>query len=256
MHFGRSGDPAAERSTEADLLRCLDAHADDLAHLYLVGDVFDAFIEYDRLVPKGFVRFQGRLASLTDRGVPVTYLLGNHDPWHDDYFEAELGVEIVADQCEHTHYGRRVFCAHGDHLAGAAGGLTTQLRRLLRAPACVRLYRTLLPANTGVRLAQWVSRSMHDRSPDPALVDALADRGHALLQRHDTDLVVMGHCHVPCLDTSPSGTYLNTGTWFADRTFATLDESGARLLRWNGSRAEIIESTDFTEHTTGSGRLR
>ncbi|PEN14344.1 UDP-2,3-diacylglucosamine hydrolase [Longibacter salinarum] len=254
MHFGRTGAPDAEKAEEADLLRCLDAFDDELEHLYLVGDVFDAFIEYSRLVPKGFVRFQGRIASLTDRGIPVTYLLGNHDPWHADYFTEELGVDVVPDHCVATHYGHRVLCAHGDHLAGSAGGLTTRFRSLLRHPACVALYRTLLPANLGFGLAQWVSRQMHDRTPNPDLVQTLAERGHDLIKQDRADMVVMGHSHVPTLQQNEHGMYLNTGTWFADRTFVVLTEPAARLMQWNGRRAEIIESADFQNDMAEAGR--
>jgi len=254
MHFGRRGMWSEDRTAEADLLRCLEAFDDRLDHLYLVGDVFDAFIEYDRVVPKGFVRFQGHIAALTDRGIPVTYLLGNHDPWHRRYFEEELGVTVVPDACSSTHYDHRLYCAHGDHLAGAAGGFTTRFRSFLRHPVCVTLYRTLLPANTGIALAQWVSRQIHDPSTNPDLVEALSRRGAALLRDGRADVVVMGHSHVPTLQTERRGVYLNTGTWFADRTFATLTPTEARLMRWNGTRAEIIESADLQNQTVAAGR--
>ena len=57
MHFGR-GTYAEEREEERALIACLSAHFDQVRGLVLVGDVFDHFIEYQRVVPKGFVRFQ------------------------------------------------------------------------------------------------------------------------------------------------------------------------------------------------------
>lgn len=249
MHFGRSSSPQTERETESDLIDCLRAHRDDLAHLYLVGDVFDAYIEYPTLVPKGFVRFQAEIASLTDAGVPVTYLLGNHDPWHRDYFETELGVTVVPDHCTRTHSlddtPVRVFCAHGDEQADAAGGRTTRFRQILRHPFCVWLYRTLLPGDLGFRLAQRVSRGMHERSVNPDLVRALDDHARSRLAETDVDLVVMGHSHASQLHTYPDGVYLNTGSWRHERTFGQLTASGIHLARWNGSHAEVIEATDF-----------
>ena len=52
----------------------------------LVGDVFDFWFEYNKAVPKGYVRILGKLAELHDRGIPITYFTGNHDMWLGDYF--------------------------------------------------------------------------------------------------------------------------------------------------------------------------
>ncbi|MEL7362386.1 MAG: metallophosphoesterase, partial [Bacteroidota bacterium] len=94
LHLGR-GTPEASRAAERDVCALLDAHADTLDALVLVGDLFDAYMEYRHLVPKGFVRLQGRLAALVDAGVTVTYVVGNRDPWHLDHFAREIGVRLV-----------------------------------------------------------------------------------------------------------------------------------------------------------------
>ena len=249
MHFGRSTSAKTERETEAALIDCLRAHRDRLSHLYLVGDVFDAYVEYPSLIPKGFVRFQAEIASLTDDGVPVTYLLGNHDPWHRDYYMTELGVALVPDHCIHSHAladaTLHVFCAHGDAQAGDAGGHTTRFRQILRHPLCVWLYRTFFPGDLGFRLAQRVSRGIHDRSVNPDLIRALKEDARSRLADTDVDLVVMGHTHAPRLHTFSGGVYLNTGTWRQERTFGRLTASGIHLARWNGNDAKVIEAIDL-----------
>lgn len=240
MHFGR-GSASAERAKESALLDCLEAHADEVDHLYLVGDVFDGYIEYRHLVPKGFVRFQGLLARWTDRGIPVTYLVGNHDPWHRDYFSKELGVHLASDSIEVTHDGRRLHLAHGDALA-STHRFYPWLRALLRHPVPVRLYQTLLPADLGLGLARWVSHHLHEEDPDPTVVETLRAQAQALLQRDGLDVVVMGHSHVPALHASANGVYVNTGNWYENRSFARLDEKELHLLQWNGTRTVDIES--------------
>ena len=72
----------------------LDKVSKDAAAIYLLGDLFDFWFEYKKVVPKGFVRVLGKLAELTDRGIPVTFFVGNHDLWMKDYFKKELGVKI------------------------------------------------------------------------------------------------------------------------------------------------------------------
>lgn len=243
MHFGRGSDPS-ERVNERALVDCLEAHATEVDHLYLLGDVFDGYVEYRHLVPKGFVRFQGLLARWTDRGIPVTYLLGNHDPWHQDHFSDELGVALVPDATEVTHFGHRLYLAHGDALA-ATHWLQSRLRALLRHPVPVRLYRTLLPANLGLRLAHWVSRQLYDPETETSTADLLRRQARFLLRRDALDAVVLGHSHVPALHDTPNGVYVNTGNWYERRTLARLDETGLHLVRWNGVRAEDIESVPF-----------
>ncbi len=53
-----------------------DAHS-----IYLLGDMFDFWFEYKYTVPKGFIRFLGKLAELRDAGLPIYFFTGNHDLW-------------------------------------------------------------------------------------------------------------------------------------------------------------------------------
>jgi UDP-2,3-diacylglucosamine hydrolase len=240
MHFGR-GAKAEERANEAALIECLEAHADQVDHLYLLGDVFDGYIEYKHLIPKGFVRVQGLIAAWTDRGIPITYLLGNHDPWHQDHFAEELGVDLVPDHLEVQHGPHRLHLTHGDAQASTHRGYDW-VRPLLRHPWALRLYRTLLPADWGLALARTVSRALHEPEPDPAVVEALEAYAHRRLQAPGLDAVLMGHSHQSSLQQWGRGVYVNTGNWYENRTFARLEDGMLRLCRWNGSRTLDIES--------------
>lgn len=243
MHFGR-GSKTKARANERALVRCLEAHANRVDHLYLLGDVFDGYIEYRHLVPKGFVRFQALLARWTDRGVPVTYLLGNHDSWHREYFSEELGVTLVPDAVTARHKGRHLHLTHGDAQASTHTAFGW-MRPLLRHSLAIGLYRWLLPADVGLGLAQAVSRALHDPSVDPAVVDALQTYAHRHLQRNSPDTILMGHSHQHVVHRWEHGTYVNTGSWYENNTFARLDEDSLRLAQWNGTRALDIEAADL-----------
>ena len=58
----------------------------DAAALFLLGDLFDFWFEYKRVVPKGYVRILGKLATLSDQGISIHFFVGNHDLWMEDYF--------------------------------------------------------------------------------------------------------------------------------------------------------------------------
>ncbi|MDX5438761.1 MAG: UDP-2,3-diacylglucosamine diphosphatase, partial [Pontibacter sp.] len=93
------GVPDAETSLarEKKIVRWLEMVRHDAAAILLLGDIFDFWFEYRHAIPKGYVRLQGKLAELTDAGLPVLFFTGNHDMWMFDYFPKELNIPILRD---------------------------------------------------------------------------------------------------------------------------------------------------------------
>ncbi len=112
------GAPALKNNSERELLfaRWLDEIKTDVEELYLMGDIFDFWYEYKKVVPRGFTRILGRIADLTDKGIPVYFFPGNHDLWVFDYLPTELGVEVHHQEIIKTIKGKKFFLAHGDGL--------------------------------------------------------------------------------------------------------------------------------------------
>ncbi|MEI8086635.1 MAG: UDP-2,3-diacylglucosamine diphosphatase, partial [Paludibacter sp.] len=104
------------RAHEKKLVDWLDTVKTDATAIYLLGDLFDFWFEYHTVVPKGFVRFLGKLAELTDAGIEVHFFTGNHDIWTFGYLENEVGL-IVHREPQTVQLGnKRFFLAHGDGL--------------------------------------------------------------------------------------------------------------------------------------------
>lgn len=240
IHFGKK-DRANERKNEAVLIDCLAAHQKEVTHLYLLGDVFHQYIEYRHLIPKGFVRFQALLAEWTDAGIPVTYLVGNHDPWHRDYFEQELGVRVVFDPFVVTHFEHEVYLAHGDGLV--PGSRYNILKPILRHPIPVWVYRAFLPGDLGYDLAKWYLRMFGSRGsePNPKMVVALREHARQIVTGTSARYVIMGHSHGVEQSQWEEGRYINLGAWYETGTFARLDERSLTLFQWNGSHAVAVE---------------
>ena len=94
LHLGASyfNNP---RRAEQRVVAFLDSIKEDAAEIYLLGDVLDYWFEYRYAVPRGYVRFFGKLAELSDMGISITWMIGNHDIWIFDYLPSELGVKVV-----------------------------------------------------------------------------------------------------------------------------------------------------------------
>ena len=259
LHLGRG---TRQDAREAERAACgiLAHHGAALAHVFLVGDLFEQYLEYRHLAPKGFVRFQAALAALTDRGVAATYLLGNRDPWHLGFFEDELGVQIVPDAWQGVlrvgPHGVRAYLAHGDGL-DPAERTYRRLKPLMRHPRIAQLYRMGLPGDAAYALARRVGRAVSDGGPPQAApVAALRQAADHLLGpapgAGQADLVAFGHVHHADLGRHAGGAYLNPGYFFGDRTYGVLDVfptdglSAAdaaprlRLLRWTAAGPQTL----------------
>lgn len=238
LHLGR-GTPASSKAAERDAVACLRAHADATDGVYLLGDIFDAYIEYPRMVPKGGVRLLGLLAEWADEGRPVTCFAGNHDLWHLTYFEQDLGVRLVRDTLVEPLCGMLVHMAHGDGLTRDSR-LYNVLKPIMQNRVITSLYRSLLPADGALRFARWFNRRFGSNTLNPDLVRHVEQIAKDLLVHTDADAVVLGHTHQHTLRIWPEGSYLNTGFWYEHRTFGRLDEDGLTLCRWSDGQAVPI----------------
>lgn len=239
IHFGKSA-AAEEREKEKDLVQLIRYYLTDLESLILVGDVFEHFIEYRNLLPKGFSRFLGQLGVVSDAGIPITYFAGNNDPWHRDFFETEFGAELVMDDKVVDLSGHRTYITHGDGM-GTRWSKYALLKPILRNRIPVFLYRTLIPGDLGIGLAKFAKRTFSDDRLNQQTIEELRKYASETLEAGDITNVVMGHSHYPEVVYSKAGKYVNTGSWHYNRTFGLANESGIHLLRWVDSEPTASE---------------
>ena len=109
-------DRASSIGREKRICNWLDSIKPDAARLYLVGDLFDTWFEYKNVIPKGYTRFLGKLAELSDGGLHIEAFTGNHDLWMRGYFEKELGIPVHHKPITPEINGKKFFIAHGDGL--------------------------------------------------------------------------------------------------------------------------------------------
>lgn len=237
FHFGiptRDASVAREKRVN----KWLDTCAQDAAKIYLVGDLFDVWFEYRRVVPKGHVRFLGKLAELTDAGISIEAFTGNHDLWMRGYFEEELGIPVHHAPIERTISGKKFFIGHGDGLGPGDHGYKF-IKRVFRSPASQWLYRRLHP-DSGVNLAEFFSRKgpKHEGGDEKFLGE---DKEYLIqfclqkLKEEPVDFFVFGHRHLPLEYPFLGGAlYVNLGDWIRYDSYAVFDGERLVLERFSG----------------------
>ncbi len=129
---------------EKRLVRWLESIKEDAMAIYFLGDMFDYWYEYKYVVPKGYTRFLGKLAELSDSGVEIHFFIGNHDIWMFDYLPQEIGAIVHRDVMTVDLLGKRFFLGHGDEVDYRSKAFRF-IRALFRNRFCQWLYAGIHP---------------------------------------------------------------------------------------------------------------
>jgi UDP-2,3-diacylglucosamine hydrolase len=230
-HLGQV--PTATREVFHAFLEAVPSLGDALL---VNGDLFDFWCEYGAVIPRKHFATIARLAALRERGVPITFIGGNHDRWGGDFFTRDLGIAYHPVEAELELAGRRAWVAHGD-------GLTEQhwsadlLHHVLKHRWTVSAFRALHPA-MGFWLADRLSGVLADSTKDAAVLDraqhAQSVYARAMLERRpDLGLVLLAHTHRPALESqAPGRVYCNPGAWLDGFRYAVVTESTVDLRQF------------------------
>ncbi len=226
-------DKATSRKREQLLCRWLDTIREDAECLFLVGDIFDVWFEYKNVIPKGYTRFLGKLAELSDAGLRIEAFTGNHDLWMRGYFEEELNIKVHHQPLEFEARGKRFLVAHGDGLGPGDHGYKL-LKNVLRNPFAQWLYRRLHP-DTGVGVANYFSRKgpKHVNSEKQFLGEEkewLILYSKEKLKEKHYDYFIFGHRHLAVVHPlSEQSLYVNLGDWISFNSYAVFDGTQLEL---------------------------
>ena len=245
FHLG-APDHAASLARERRIVAFLERIRGDAAVIFIVGDLFDFWYEYRTVVPKGYTRILGKLAELTDSGIPIHFFTGNHDMWMSGYFEQELNIPVYHEPKVFEFNGKKLYIGHGDGLGPGDHGYKF-LKKIFRNRLCQGLF-GILPPLVGVGLAGWLSRRSRAMT---GATDAhflgedkewLVIYCRELLRTQYFDFFIFGHRHLPIdLLLDPRGCrYINLGDWIRYYTYAVLDGEVLSLLSETPETADTI----------------
>ena len=201
----------------------LDKIKKDAQVIFLLGDLFDFWFEYYKSVPKGFTRVLGKLSELSDSGIKIYFFVGTHDYWTRDYFQKEIGMEVLKKPTEFKINNKLFFIGHGDGL-GPGDFKYKFLKRIFRNPLFIFLFRINYPW-FGIPLGNFFSRknkilsgnNIKFKSKENEILYHFCKK--KLNVKH-YDFFVFGHRHLPLkIELGNNSYYFNTGDWINHYSF-------------------------------------
>jgi UDP-2,3-diacylglucosamine hydrolase len=230
---------------EKKFVAWLDEIKQDAAAIFLIGDLFDFWFEYKTVIPKGFTRTLGKLAEISDSGIPIHFFVGNHDMWMNGYFEEELGIPAYHKPKEFTFsFGasttlshQTFFIGHGDGLGPGDTGYK-RMKKIFTSPFFKWLFKWVHP-DIGVKIAQYLSvkNKLISGDDDAKFLgednEWLAIYSRKKLEEKHRDYFVFGHRHLPLeIQLNETSKYINLGDWIQYYTYGEFDGKNFNLKKF------------------------
>lgn len=224
------GAPNLEESLvrEKKFVSWLDTIKKDAEAIFLVGDIFDFWFEYNEVVPKGFTRTLGKLAEISDAGISIHYFAGNHDMWLVDYFQKELNLTVHNKPKIFTINDKKFFVGHGDGL-GPGDKSFKIMKKIFKNSFFNWCFRCVHP-DLGIKLGKYLSNknrlksSLEDLKFNGNENEWLTKYCKEKLKNEHYDYFIFGHRHIPLeIELSPNSTYINLGDWITHFSYAVFD---------------------------------
>ena len=236
QHFGAPNQIQSAKR-EKIFLEWLEFIEKDATALFLLGDLFDFWFEYKTVVPKGFVRILGKLASMSDQGIPIYFFVGNHDLWMTDYFKTELNITVFHDPQKFSFQNKSFFIGHGDGKGPGDKGYK-RMKKVFTSPFFQFLFRWLHP-DIGVKIAQHLSikNKLISGAEDVRFLgeesEWLVQYAKRKLENEHFDYFIFGHRHLPLeIPLSEISTYFNLGDWIQYYTYGVFDGNKFKLEKF------------------------
>lgn len=223
----------------------LDYVEENASEFYVLGDIFDFPAPAGKSIWPAHREFILRLRDMARRGVPTTYIIGNHDIGLRGIEIAEKGFTVAYVDSRHPLLGMfdcvSAHIEHGhdydplfrDHIYDAAGFIERVIGVEVDEAAAdfwrdvLRIFR---------REPREHGRFSSDREPGvpPNLLKIWEKAAEQILKKRHCNLVIFGHTHAPCITPMVPGReyYVNTGDWLTHATYIEIHDERVALKDW------------------------
>jgi len=224
-----------EPAIVAGFLRFLAEEARQADALYILGDLFEAWIGDDDPVVL-HRQIAAAINALVDSGVPCYFIHGNRDFLLGKRFARESGMILLPEEKILDLYGRRVLIMHGDTLCTDDAGYQA-FRAKVHQPWLQRLF-LALPLFIRQRIAARMranskaansTKSLEIMDVNPqAVVDAL--------EKHHVQWLIHGHTHRPavheCVANGQPAFRVVLGAWHSEGSMVKVTRGDVELIHF------------------------
>lgn len=214
--------------------RFLDGEARRADALYILGDLFEAWVGDDDPSPAGAIVAE-KLHALGDAGVPVYFIRGNRDFLLGEAYAARCGMTVLDDPTVIDLYGTPTLILHGDLLC-TDDVAYQQFRAQTRDPRWQAqfLAQPLAERLAFARQARAASKARYGELVATGQAETIADVSPATVRawfaRHGVTRMIHGHTHRPAIhDEGEGNTRIVLGDWYEQGSVLRMEASGARL---------------------------
>ena len=225
-------DPARPHITEL-FGRFLDGEARGAEALYILGDLFEAWVGDDDPSDAGTFVAE-RLQALTASGVPVYFIRGNRDFLLGADYARRCGMQLLPDPAVVTLHGQPTLILHGDLLC-TDDAAYQQFRAQTREP---RWQAQFLAQPVQARLsfaaqARAASRARHGELQASGQSETITDVSPSTVgewfRRFGVRRMVHGHTHRPAIHAEGGCTRIVLGDWYEQGSVLRVDDDGVEL---------------------------
>ncbi|MDH3429859.1 MAG: UDP-2,3-diacylglucosamine diphosphatase [Gammaproteobacteria bacterium] len=223
----------AERPDIASqFLKFLASDASEADDLYILGDLFEAWVGDDDPNTHYFT-IKRALRKLVDSGIPVYFMHGNRDFMIGREFANETGVNILKDPHRVTMYGRKALLSHGDVLC-IDDVQYQKIRKMTRDPAWQATMRAK-PLKDRLRMAEEARRQSLEQTLNLSMhiMDVNQDAVVNVIRKYNVDVLLHGHTHRPAIHTVDIGRRkaqrIVLGDWHTQGSVVRWDSRGPKL---------------------------
>jgi len=225
------------RFREKLFVEWLDVVKGDADALYLLGDIFDFWFEYRKVIPRGFTRVLGRLAEIADRGIPVHYFTGNHDLWIFDYLPGEIGLTLHRQEYFTEILGKKFFLAHGDGLDPGEKGYLF-MKRMFMNKGLQWLFARLHPNFAFFLAHRWSESSrlaQNDKEKEFKVKnESIYQFALDFLEKEWADYFIFGHRHrMVDVEMKEGARFILLGDWVTYFSYGLFDGETFKLNKFH-----------------------
>ncbi|EGQ5280214.1 UDP-2,3-diacylglucosamine diphosphatase [Enterobacter hormaechei] len=222
-----------EPAITAGFLRFLHGEAKSADALYILGDLFEAWIGDDD--PNPLHRdMAAAIKALVDSGVPCYFIHGNRDFLIGKRYARESGMTLLPEEQVLDLYGRNILIMHGDTLCTDDTGYLA-FRAKVHTPWIQKMFLALpLFIRNRIAARMRAGSKAANSSKSMTIMDVNPQAVVNIMEKHRVQWLIHGHTHRPdvhsLIANGEPAHRVVLGAWHREGSMVKVTPEGVELI--------------------------